>query len=277
MIVMKIALVICYMGKMPWYFKYFVQSCRYNPSVDFYIITDHPIADDLPANVKPVYKSINDISELAEKKLGFEVNIKSGYKLCDFKPAYGFLFDDLLKDYDFWGHGDIDIVFGNIRYFISDEILENNDLVVVRHDYLTGYFQLFRNNEKMNTLFMRSKDYVRVMAEERHFCFDETNFKFDDFAEGKSPDEIPSEIESMMHVVKRAQAQNYIRAFFDFMVVEGVPGNIKWNKGELVFKKRFEILLYHMIHFKKRYNPKRGPRHVPDVFTISTKRIYHGQ
>jgi hypothetical protein len=272
---MKIALVICYTGEMPWYFKYFVHSCRYNPTVDFYIITDHRIDDGLPPNVRPVYRSLNDISELATKKLGFEVNIKSGYKLCDFKPAYGFLFDDLLKDYDFWGHGDIDVVFGNIRYFISDDILANNDLVVVRHDFLTGYFQLFRNNEKMNTLFMRSKDYVRVMTEEKHFCFDETNFKFHDFAEGKSPDEIPSEIESMMHVVKRAQIQNYIRAFFDFMVVEGVPGNIKWNKGELVFRKRFEILLYHMIHFKRTYNPRRGPRHIPDVFTISKKRIYH--
>jgi len=272
---MKIAVVICFMGPMPWYFKYFVHSCRYNPSVDFYIISDRKITDDLPANVKPVYMTVNEINTLATKKLGFEVNIRSAYKLCDFKPTYGLLFDSFLKDYDFWGHGDIDVVFGNIRSFISDELLEAHDLICVRHDFLTGYFQLFRNNEKMNMLFTKSKDYKRVMQEKQHFCFDETNFKFNEFAEGKTPDEIPSEIESMMHVVKRAQQKNYIRAFFDFMVVEGVPGNIKWNKGELIFKKRFEILLYHMIHFKKKYHPKRGPRHIPDVFSISKNRIYH--
>jgi hypothetical protein len=272
---MKIAVAICYMGRMPWYFTYFAHSCRYNPSVDFYIITDHRITIDPPPNVKPVYMTMDELCAQASNKLGFEVNIKSAYKLCDFKPAYGMIFDNILKDYDFWGHGDIDVVFGNIRSFISDDILESNDLVVVRHDFLTGYFQLFRNNEKMNTLFMRSKDYKRVMQQEEHFCFDETNFKFEEFAEGKTPDEVPSDIESMMHVVRRAQQQNHIRAFFDFMVVEGVPGNIKWEKGELTYRRRFEILLYHMIHFKKKYNPKHGPRNVPDAFTISKTKIYH--
>ena len=260
---------------MPWYFKYFAHSCRYNPSVDFFIVTDHKIEDELPANVKPILMTLADLSALATKKLGFEVQIRSGYKLCDFKPAYGLLFDHILEPYDFWGHGDIDVVFGNIRSFISDDLLVCHDLICVRHDFLTGYFQLFRNNEKMNTLFMKSKDYKRVMQEDRHFCFDETNFMFSQFAEGKTPDEIPSEIESMMHVVKRMQHRNYIRPFFDFLVVEGVPGNIKWEKGELFYRRKFEILLYHMIHFKKKYNPGHAPRHIPETFTISKNRIYH--
>src|SRR4051812_20515840 len=118
--VMKIAIAICYMGKMPWYFRYFAHSCRYNPTVDFYIITDNTITGDIPGNVKPVYMSLDEINKLSAQKLGFEVNINSGYKLCDFKPAYGFIFNDLLKDYDFWGHGDIDVIFGNIRSFITD-------------------------------------------------------------------------------------------------------------------------------------------------------------
>jgi hypothetical protein len=272
---MKIAVVVCYMGPMPWYFRYFAHSCGYNLSIDFYIITDNQIEVQLPANVKPVYMNLDDISTLATEKLGFEVKIRSAYKLCDFKPVYGLLFEDFLRDYDFWGHGDIDVVFGNIRSFISDEILQEHDLVCVRHDFLTGYFQLFRNIEKMNRLFMRSKDYQRVMQQDRHFCFDETNFKFAEFATGLVPDDIPSEIESMMHVVKRAQQQKYIRPFFDFMVVEGVPGNIKWEKGELLYRKKFEILLYHMIHFKKKYHPRREPRIIPDKFTISKSRIYH--
>lgn len=274
---MKIAVVICFMGKMPWYFRYFAHTCGYNSTVDFFIITDHLIKQQLPSNVKPVYKTLSDINTLASKKLGFEVNIDAGYKLCDFKPAYGFIFEDLLEKYDFWGHGDIDVIFGNIRSFITNDILERHDLVVVRHDFLTGYFQLFRNNEKMNTLFMKSKDYRKVLQDNKHYCFDETNFRFDDFATGKSPDEVDSDIESMMHVVKRMQHQDYIRPFFDFMVVEGVPGNIKWEKGELVFRKKFEILLYHMIHFKRKYNPKRGPRKLPEVFTISRNRIYHNK
>ena len=37
----------------------------------------------------------------ATKVLGFEVVAKTGYKLCDFKPAYGHIFFDYIKEYDF--------------------------------------------------------------------------------------------------------------------------------------------------------------------------------
>ena len=148
-------------------------------------------------------------------------------------------------------------------------------MICVRHDFLTGYFQLFRNNEKMNSLFSKSRDYKKVFQSERHFCFDETNFQFDAFAEGKPFDEVPSEIESMMHVVKRMEKENYLRAFFDFFVVEGVPGNLKWIKGNLFYRKKYEILLYHLIHFKKKYSPKRIPKNIPEIFTISKNKIYH--
>ena len=34
----KIALITCWYGPYPWYFPCFVDSCRYNPTVDFIII-----------------------------------------------------------------------------------------------------------------------------------------------------------------------------------------------------------------------------------------------
>lgn len=265
------------MGKLPWYFEYFVHSCRYNPSVDFIIFSDdasYP-KEGLPSNVHLQFITLQHFSQLASSKLDFQVDVKSPYKLCDFKPAYGLLFGDLITDYDFWGHGDIDVILGNIRSFMTYDVLAHHDLISVRHDFLTGYFQLFRNEEKMNTLFMRSKDYQKVMQSDVHFCFDETNFQFAAFAEGKSVDEVSSEIESMMHVVRRAERENHIRAFFDFLVVEGIPGHLKWSKGTLLFRRRFEILLYHMIHFKKKYTPRHKHRIIPDTFTISTNRIYH--
>ncbi len=108
----SILLLSCYFGKLPWYFDYFVHSCKYNPTVSFLIITDDDTyTKPLPGNVKLIYKTLNDISLLATEKLGFEINIKYGYKLCDFKPAYGLIFSELLKEYDFWGHCDIDIKY----------------------------------------------------------------------------------------------------------------------------------------------------------------------
>jgi hypothetical protein len=128
----SIALICCYFGKLPWYFNYFIHSCRYNESVNFFVITDDTTwTKSLPLNVTLIRKTLNEVSQLASQKLGFPVSITSGYKLCDFKPVYGFLFPELLGPYDFWGHCDIDIIFGNIRDFITDELLENKQQCLV--------------------------------------------------------------------------------------------------------------------------------------------------
>ncbi len=271
-----IALLTCFIGKLPWYFDYFVYSCKYNPSIDFYIITDDSnYTRKVPDNVKLIHKTLNEVSLLATEKLGFSINISCGYKLCDFKPAYGVIFSDLLTRYDFWGHCDIDIIFGNIRDFITDELLNDYELISVRHDWLSGCFLLYKNSQKLNTLFLHSKDYKKVFSTDKHYCFDETNFAHDAFTEGKPYYEIETEIESMMHVVKKMEAVNYINPFFDFFIIEGTPGKLKWEDGRMCYRNKYEILFYHLIYFKKRYHPKTNNVNIPDSFAISPTKIYH--
>ena len=64
---------------------------------------------------------------MAEKKLGFHVSLDQSYKLCDFKPAYGFLFEEYLQGYQFWGHCDIDTIMGNLSKLLTDELLNQYD------------------------------------------------------------------------------------------------------------------------------------------------------
>lgn len=273
----SIAIIICYIGKLPWYFDYYVHSCKYNLSIDFYIITDSTYAKEknLSPNVKLIKTTLSDLSMLATEKLGFAVDIKKAYKLCDFKPAYGIIFSDLLKNYDFWSFGDIDVIYGNIRNFITNELLDNYDLISVRPDWIPGCFVVFKNSEKMNRLYTQSKDYQKVLTSDEHYCFDETNFAHDEFTEGKSYKDIHTEIESMTHVVKRLEEANYIKPYFDLFIIEGLPGKIKWNLGKLTYRNRFEILLYHLIRVKKIYTPKRSIPYIPESFAISQTRIYH--
>ena len=273
----SIALIICYYGEFPWYFSYFIHSCGFNPTIDFYIVTDnHTMALPLPGNVKVIYKTLRQTRELATKKLGFEVNLSYSYKLCDFKPAYGFIFSEILGKYDFWGHCDMDVVFGNIRDFMTEDLLDNHDVISVRADWLTGCFLLFRNVLKVNTLFLQSKDYRKVFSTDKHYCFDETNFKHDAFTDGKAYYEIESEIESMTHVVKKMEAENYVKPYFDLHIIEGGSfGKLMWDDGRLIYKNRFEVLLYHLINFKSHYFPKQVNPSIPDRFTISPTKIYH--
>jgi len=88
---MSIAFIVCWSGDYPWYFPYFLHSCRYNPTIDFLIFTDNQTPlEHLPPNVHLIPYSIEQFKADAAKALGFEVAVESGYKLCDFKSAYGF-------------------------------------------------------------------------------------------------------------------------------------------------------------------------------------------
>lgn len=147
----SIAIIICYIGKLPWYFDYFAHSCKYNPSVDFFIVTDDTdYPKSVSSNIRFIYKTLSEINQLAKEKLKLPVQITTGYKLCEFKPTCGILFSALLKGYDFWGHGDIDVIYGNIGKFITEKVLQKNDLVSVRHNYVTGHFALYRKEYKEN-------------------------------------------------------------------------------------------------------------------------------
>ena len=217
--------------------------------------------------------SIDDFKRRASKKLRLPVDFSEPYKINDFKPAYGVLFPEIIKGYDFWGHGDIDIIFGNIRNFMTAEILRTHDIICVRHDHITGFFTLFRNCNKMNTLYKSSKDYKKVFSSERHFCFDETNFEYNCFTQNIPLENANTEIESMTQIVKKMHNQKLLNAYFDFHAMDILHGKLKWDNGTLFFKNKFEVMLYHLINLKRIYKPKRIIR-IPETFYISPTRIY---
>lgn len=273
-----IAMLTCWYGPYPWYFPYFIHSCSFNPTVDFIIITenkDH--ITNRPVNVKIIYRTIDEIKSAAKQKLGFTVKIENPYKLNDFKPAYGFLFPEVIKGYDFWGQGDLDIICGNIRDFITEEMLNNYDFISLRHDYTTGCFSLYRNNEKMNTLFMQSKDYKKVLSNSKHYCFDECSFAWDDLTAGKSILDLETEIESLTYLVKAAELRGEIKAHFDFILLEGKTGRVVFDNGRIIYKNQFEAILYHLFWLKKVYSPKKIPSKIPNKYFISPTRIYHSR
>lgn len=86
----KCVLILPYFGKFNNYFPLFLKSCGYNPSYDFLIFTDNTDFYNYPQNVHVVPMTLNEFRANASQKLGFEPCIPTAYKLCDFKPAYGF-------------------------------------------------------------------------------------------------------------------------------------------------------------------------------------------
>jgi len=272
----SIGVITCYFGNFPWYFDYFLQSCSYNPSIDFLIVTDiKNHLTPLPLNVKFIFKTMAEVNELATNKLGFEINITRPYKFCDLKPAYGFIFSELLESYDFWAQSDIDIIFGDIRGFVDDDMLTAYDFINMRHDYTTGCFALYRNIPLMNELFKKSKDYIKVFTSDLDFAFDESNFVNNELTDGASIFDLKTEIESFTHVVKSAMLRNEIKAYFDFILIEGLTGYIKFDGGKVIYKNKYEGILYHLYLLKQVYKPGKRKAPVPEKYHISSKKIYN--
>lgn len=165
----RIVLILPYFGKFREDFPFWLKSVEHNSTIDFFIFTDQLI-ENVPCNVTVYQTSLHEIEGLARKYVDEKCIIPTGYKLCDYKPAYGEIFKDYLKDYDFWGHCDCDLIFGDIRHFITDSILDNNDRILSR-----GHLTLYRNTPEVNAYYRRivEPSYKEVYMTSKSYAFDE--------------------------------------------------------------------------------------------------------
>lgn len=268
----KIILINCYFGKLPWYFNFFLKSCETNPTIDFLIFLDEEVTGLVPKNVQIINFNLEKFNSLASEKLNLKLNVKNGYKLCDLKPAYGIIFQDYLNKHDFWGVCDIDLVFGRIREFMNDDLLNKYDVISVKDSFPSGYFLLFRNKDEINNLFQKSKDYKKIFQTAKNYCFDECGGAYDEVIRGMNILDVDTEIESIHHVL--IKEQDNINVHFDLLIIEGTPGNLKWNNGILSYKDEYEILLYHFSNYKSNnFSSIKKWNRIPDIYYIDKHNI----
>jgi len=166
----RICLIVCWYGKLPYYYKLWEKSCSYNENIDFLVFTDQDYSSKYK-NIIFHKKSLSEMEKLFSKKLKMEVHIESGYKFCDLRPSFGIVFDDYVKKYDFWGHCDLDQIFGDTSKFLTDSILSKYDKI-----NKNGHFVLYRNIDKMNHLFQQDGavfSYKEVFSSKNNYAFDE--------------------------------------------------------------------------------------------------------
>jgi hypothetical protein len=144
----KIIFVLPYFGAWPFWFDYFLLSCRYNPSIDWLIIGDSTPPDDPPENVIFKTMSFEHYCQFVSDRLEVVFSPTRPYKLCDLKPMYGRLHQPEIEPYDFWGFCDMDVVFGQLRHFLSEEVLAH-DAVFTHAQRVSGHLSLFRSDEKL--------------------------------------------------------------------------------------------------------------------------------
>lgn len=239
----KIAIIVPFFGKLPDYYPYWEKTALANKSIDFFIFTDDRRAVS-KGNVYVKYCTFGEFTAEIQKALDFKISIRKPYKLCDCKPVYGLAFSDMLTGYDFWGHCDIDLIFGNIRKFITDDILEKSDRI-----YNNGHLSLYRNTDRINRLFLNDGVYPEYNASEA-LTLDEPCY-FDEYR--------GMELKCIRLLGKgrfydnRDERLDMSPASLNFHDLDGNVVYCEWQNGNLYVKGRgLEPQEFLYVHFQKR-------------------------
>lgn len=167
----KIIIIIPYFGNFPNYFQLFLNSCKYNATINWSIITDNNEEYNYPCNVNVIHSSFTSVQNIIRKKFDFTVSIDEVHKLCEYKPAYAYLFPELVSGYDYWGYGDLDLIYGDLRTFLTEDVLCYNKI------FQLGHLTLIENKKEYNEMFMQKINdeylYKKAFSSPYNFNFDE--------------------------------------------------------------------------------------------------------
>jgi hypothetical protein len=173
--VKRIILLMPYLGQWPEWFFVFLETCKYNRPIDWLFFTDCDDPGAAPSNVRFVHMSFKEMHALACRKIGRPVKLNHIRKICDLRLCYGKIFEEYIQGYDFWGFGDVDVVYGNLSRILEGEAL-SHDIISFHRDHLSGHLSLFKNNENTNTFYTRIKNFEAALEAEEYLFFDELLF-----------------------------------------------------------------------------------------------------
>lgn len=167
----RVCVIVVWFGKLPEYFQFWEISAAKNESyLDFLFVTDQEYISEYK-NIHVLPMSIAALKRRMHDSLNIDVDFDKAFKACDFRPAYGIIFEDELEGYDYWGHCDLDQVFGDMGI-----LLNRPDFYIYDKIGRSGHLTLYRNRECINNLFRQEGalfDYRQVFSTKENYAFDE--------------------------------------------------------------------------------------------------------
>jgi len=203
---------------------------------DFVLFTDMPMKSK--KNVLVEKMTMDDFSSFVSKKFNIDYRLYPtpdmpypiSKHLYDLWPTQGVLFEDYHKGHDWWGHGCLDIVYGDLDTWLNDEFLSNCDIFGNDPNAICGPFSIYRNEPKINHLFEEIPNWKRIL-------------------EGP-PGDPPMDEYCMTQVVRKANEEGRIR--FKSALWQGDPygEDTKLENGRL-FSHGKEVMMLHFNRIKR--------------------------
>lgn len=165
----------CWLGPFPPWRPLYEASCRANPNLEFLVFTDQVSRIEQTGNIRYEPTDADDIARRLNCCSGVCIEMGEGWALTKLKPAYGMLFESYLRDHDFWGFHDSDIIWGDTARFLHEEILAGHDVITASAAWLVGHFTLFKNGTVVAQPHRHIPDYWNLIQQSDHrgVCVDE--------------------------------------------------------------------------------------------------------
>lgn len=164
---MRICIIAVWFGTLPTSFRAWALSAAYNRGINFLFVTDQPV-DIQYDNIQVLHYSFANFCEMIKMKLGDDIVLDRPYKLCDYKPAYGEIFEEYLGEYEYWGYCDIDLVFGDLLSSFKNYSLDKYDKFL-----RLGHLTIYKNKPDLVQLYRHSENWEITSHTERITIFDE--------------------------------------------------------------------------------------------------------
>ena len=184
-IMSRIYLIIPYYGEFPNYFQLYLDSLGMNENIlTIILITDINLSKyKLPKNIIVEYITLNNIREYASIFFMSQYNIKikldeiilKPYKLCDYRPLFFILFENILKklnigDTDYVGWGDCDVIYGKLSNFI--DLSKNYDIIGYH-----GHFTAIKNIPLFTQLYTKINNLPNLLIDNINYIIDESHWR----------------------------------------------------------------------------------------------------
>jgi hypothetical protein len=171
----KIIISVLFDFPIPWIEQHYNNFNRLGAEWEHLIFTDLLLPS--VGNIKVHRVDVEWFKNLVETKTGVRPHVPvPSPKFGDTRPAFGNIFEDYIKDADFWGHIDFDIVLGNLDRWLTDEFLSGCDIFSSDIKIVNGIFSLYRNISAINLLYRQCSGWEEIFKDTKYHAFDEVEF-----------------------------------------------------------------------------------------------------
>jgi hypothetical protein len=258
-------LIAVHFGPLPAWINLTLETFSRNPAFRLLLVTDQAIAPRYQrGNIQVISSSLAAFSTLASQQLDLEIQVKRGYKLCDFRPAFGQIFKAELQGYDYWGHIDLDTFWGDMETGLATAFSTNPDIICGEPNHVGGPFCLYRNRPEVNLLYQTNDYYREAFQREDNVDFDEIGINFDNHGFETTVRQAESRGEISVYRDRQFYLQDSDSSWWIAQVQKAYPqhqkfgkkfefGSGEWRSGKFTAcSDQQEYLFYHFYDGKKR-------------------------